>query len=202
MFQQVYFHKAARAAEWMIGAILRRAIELVRDGTPLPSLPPALASVAAGEEPSLGEYLDLDDQALLGAIHTWEDAKDALLADLCKRLRARALFKTIEIFPEPDDSGPGASGKAEARRAAALETARDIARSAGLDSSVYVGLDIAVDTPYGDDESLKVVFQRGRARRPAEVSFLLDRLRNEAITRVRVIFAPELREAMREALIR
>ena len=36
----------------------------------------------------------------------------------------------------------------------------------------------------------------------SEVSFLLDRLRNETITRVRVIFAPELRDAMREALIR
>jgi hypothetical protein len=31
---------------------------------------------------------------------------------------------------------------------------------------------------------------------------LLDRLRNETVTRVRVIFAPELGEAMREALIR
>jgi hypothetical protein len=46
------------------------------------------------------------------------------------------------------------------------------------------------------------MFPKGRARLPSEVSFLLDRLRNETITRVRVIFAPELREAMREALIR
>jgi hypothetical protein len=33
------------------------------------------------------------------------------------------------------------------------------------------------------------------------VSFLLERLRDETITRARVIFAPELRDAMREALI-
>src|SRR4029079_17121690 len=41
MFQQVYFHKSARAAECMIRAILRRAIALVREGTRLPSLPAA-----------------------------------------------------------------------------------------------------------------------------------------------------------------
>ena len=61
---------------------------------------------------------------------------------------------------------------------------------------------MATDTPYADDASLKVMFPRGRARLPSVVSFLLDRLRNETITRTRIIFAPELREAMREALIR
>jgi HD superfamily phosphohydrolase len=205
MFQQVYFHKAARAAEWMIGAILRRAIELVQGGTPLPGLPAALATAATGEQPTLEQYLELDDQVLLGAVHAWENVKDPLLADLCRRLRARALFKTIELFSEPGEpGGSGASGDRapDARHAAALETARDIARSAGLDPNVYVGLDVAVDTPYADDESLKVMFPRGRARRPAEVSFLLARLRDETVTRARVIFAPELREAMREALIR
>jgi HD superfamily phosphohydrolase len=209
MFQQVYFHKASRAAEWMIGAILRRAIELVQDGTPLPALPAALTAAATGEEPSLGQYLELDDQVLLGAIHAWEDAKDPLLADLCRRLRARALFKTVELFPEAggvtQSSGDGPSStrsSSSAAHAAALETARDIARSAGLDPNVYVGLDLAVDTPYADDESLKVMFPKGSSRRPAEVSFLLARLRDETVTRVRVIFAPELRDAMREALIR
>lgn len=205
MFQQVYFHKAARAAEWMIGAILRRAIELVQSDTPLPALPAALAAAATNEEPTLGQYLELDDQVLLGAIHAWEDAKDPLLADLCKRLRARALFKTVELFQEGGglslSQGDGAEHPTAAHTAA-LETARDIARSAGLDPNVYVGLDIAVDTPYADDESLKVLFPKGRPRRPAEVSFLLARLRDETVTRVRIIFAPELRDAMREALIR
>ncbi|APR79410.1 Deoxyguanosinetriphosphate triphosphohydrolase [Minicystis rosea] len=194
MFQQVYFHKSTRSAEWMIGAILRRALALVADGVRLPALPPALATAAAGDAPTLGEYLELDDQVLLVAIHEWENATDPILADLCKRLRARALFKTIELFHErggyvipPDE---------------ALAKAREIAAAAGLDPQVYVGIDTAEDTPYADDASLKVVFPRGRARSPSEVSFLLDRLRNETLTRVRAIFAPELRDAMREALLR
>ncbi len=200
MFQQVYFHKAARAAEWMVGAILRRAIELVQDGTPLPSLPGAFASAASGESPSLGDYLELDDQVLHSAMHAWENAKDPLLSDLCRRMRARALFKAIELF---DDAGmcPGDEEPVAKKHADALEKAREIARQAGLDPHVYVGLDIASDMPYADDDSLNVVFPRGRARSPAEVSFLLARLRGQTVTRVRIIFAPELRTAMREALI-
>lgn len=195
MFQQVYFHKSTRSAEWMIGVILRRALSLVRDGTRLPALPAGLASAAAGDTPSLGEYLELDDQVLLVAIHEWESASDPILADLCKRLRARALFKTIELFHE---RGGGYAIPPEE----ALAAAREIAAAAGLDPAVYVGLDVAEDTPYADDDSLKVVFPKGRARQPSEVSFLLDRLRDETVTRVRVIYAPELEDAMREALIR
>ena len=194
MFQQVYFHKSTRSAEWMIGAILRRALGLVRDGVRLPGMPAALGSSAAGDAPPLGEYLELDDQTLLVAIHAWERASCPILCDLCKRLRARALFKTIELFREPD----GSPGMAPAE---ALARAQEIARAQNLDPEVYVGLDVASDTPYADDASLKVMFPRGRARTPSEVSFLLDRLRNETITRTRIIFAPELREAMREALI-
>lgn len=199
MFQQVYFHKSTRSAEWMIGAILRRAIQLVREGTRLPSLPPAFAAMSAGDMPSLGDYLELDDQVLLCALHEWEGVSDPILSDLCRRLRARSLFKTIELFPDRNHGGEGA-GSPEPTQALAM--AREIARAAGLDPDIYVGLDVASDTPYAEDASLRVVFPRGRSRLPSEVSFLLDRLRNETVTRVRVIFAPTLREAMREALIR
>jgi hypothetical protein len=199
MFQQVYFHKSTRAAEWMIGAILRRAIALVQDGVRLPVFPPAFETAAGGELPSLAEYLELDDGVLLGAIHAWEDAKDPILSDLCKRLRARALFKTVEIF-EAQTAGPGAADSEECRHA--LEAAREISRAAGLDPDVYVGIDVATDTPFGDDDSMMVVYPKGRPRKPSEVSFLLDRLRGETVTRVRILFAPEVRDAVREALIR
>lgn len=212
MFQQVYFHKSTRAAEWMIGAILRRAVDLVRDGARLPALPAAFAAVAAGDTPPLGQYLELDDQVLLYAIHAWEEAPDPILADLCRRVRARALFKSIELITTrgraTSSSGlapaviAGGGDDTAIKPEEALAIARDIASAAGLDPDVYVGLDVADDTPYADDASLMVVFPKGRPRRPAEVSFLLDRLRDEQLTRVRVIFAPELREAMRGALIR
>ncbi|HVK69368.1 MAG TPA: HD domain-containing protein [Polyangium sp.] len=207
MFQQVYFHKATRAAEWMIGAILRRALALVVDGTRLPVLPPAIAAVAAGDVPSLDQYLELDDQVLLGAIHAWEEAKDPTLSDLCQRLRARSLFKTIDLSPEAHGESEGFTGNTfgaldDGAREKALAVARAIATERGLDPDLYVGLDVATDTPYAEDDSLHVVFPSGKPRPPSEVSFLLDRLRNETLTRCRLIFAPELRDAMREAFVR
>ena len=106
MFQEVYLHKAARAAEWMIRTILARAVMVLREGGSLDSVPAAVASVARGEPIALRDYLELDDGVLWGAMHAWEDAGDRPLADLAKRVRARALFKTIELF------GDQASGEA------------------------------------------------------------------------------------------
>src|SRR5690606_17779396 len=110
MFQQVYFHKSTRAAEWMIRVILARAVSLLRDGSAhwlgshtAGSVPAALRAVAAGETPTLGEYLDLDDQNLLETLNGWRHAADPILADVCERLRARNLFKTVELHAEAAD---------------------------------------------------------------------------------------------------
>src|SRR3954468_4924350 len=64
MHQQVYFHKAARAAEWMIRAIFARAAELIRQSVPLPGVPSAIVSIASRRQATLGEYLELDDGVL------------------------------------------------------------------------------------------------------------------------------------------
>jgi HD superfamily phosphohydrolase len=190
MHQQVYFHKAARAAEWMICAVLGRAADLLRDGNKLPGALPALTSIAYHGDAPLGAYLELDDGALFAAMHTWESSSDAVLADLCRRIRGRSLFKTLELY-----------GTDEASRAAALATARDIAQKRGLAPPLYVGLDVASDTPFSDDDDpLTVILPHGVAKKPGDVSFLLGRLRGETVTRVRLIFAPELREAITTAI--
>lgn len=190
MHQQVYFHKAARAAEWMICAILRRAATLLRDGNKLPGTLPALAAIAYQGSAPLGDYLELDDAALFFAMHAWESSSDGILADLCQRIRGRSLFKTLELY-----------GTSDVSRAAALATARDLAQKRGLDPESYVGLDVACDTPFSDDDDpLTVLFPHGVAKKPGDVSFLLGRLRGETVTRVRLIFAPELREAVTAAI--
>lgn len=191
MFQQVYLHKATRAAEWMIRATLARAARLVADGARLPSLPRALEVGARGGEIPLADYLELDDGVLLGAMHAWEGAHDAALADMCRRVRARALFKTLELFGE-HASDPG--------RVRALEIARDVASRRGLDPELYIGLDVATVEPFGDGEPLMVVYAKGPARPLADVSFLLGRLAGQVLSRVRLVFAAELREEITDAL--
>jgi uncharacterized protein len=193
MFQQVYFHKSTRAAEWLIRLILTRALVLLRDGQRLESVPAALVAMATGRMPSLGEYLELDDMSLLESMNHWRRAGDPILRDLAARLRSRTLFKTLELIGE---------AAAPQRRVEALDTVRAIAAEHGLDPDFYTGLDVASDTPYSDDSSLSVIYAgTPRARRPAEVSFVLDRLRDETLTRVRLIFAPELKERVRAALL-
>ncbi|HSQ63963.1 MAG TPA: HD domain-containing protein [Polyangiaceae bacterium] len=191
MFQQVYLHKATRAAEWMIRAILSRAARLIAEGARIEGTPRALELASHGNDLPLGEYLELDDAALTVAMHAWERSKDEPLADLARRIRVRALFKTYELFGENANA---------AGRARALATARDVARSAGLDPEVHVGLDVASDVPFEADKEPLVVYSKGKSRPLSEVSFLLSRLKGETLERVRLVFAPELREAITAAV--
>ncbi|HEV8548004.1 MAG TPA: HD domain-containing protein [Polyangiaceae bacterium] len=192
MFQQVYFHKTERSCEWMLKKILERARALLADGTRLPGTPPALLALARGDDPTLGEYLALDDPSLWVALSTWMGASDPLLADLTQRLHARRLFKTYELFGE----------HAEPRaRIEALDMAREVAARAGFDPEVHVGLDIASTVALDDgDEPLTIVFPDGAVRSLAEVSFLLGRLRGERLERVRLVFVPEIRDELKRAL--
>ncbi|MSP24622.1 MAG: HD domain-containing protein [Myxococcales bacterium] len=191
MFQQVYFHKSTRAAECMIIAILRRALVLLQQGVRLAHTPSAMHALARGEQPPLGEYLDLDDHVLLETIKEWRHAEDPILKDLCQRLHTRTLFKTEELFGE-------AATKTGQERALAL--VREIAQDAGFAPDSYAHLDLATVTPYEEDRSLMVHFGRGPHRCPSEVSFVLDRVKNESLTRVRLVFPGEVRERVQQAL--
>jgi HD superfamily phosphohydrolase len=192
MFQQVYLHKATRSAEWMIRTILERAVAVLRGGGVLDGVPAGVRAVARGEQIALADYLELDDGVLWGAMHAWEGAADRPLADLSRRIRARALFKTLELF------GEHATVEGRAR---ALEIARDVARGQGYEPDAYVGLDVATDEPLGGAAApLMVVYAKGPARPLHEVSFLLGRLAGQVLSRLRLVLAPELREPVTHAL--
>jgi HD superfamily phosphohydrolase len=192
MFQQVYFHKTERSCEWMLTQILGRARELLADGARLAGTPPGLAALARDGKVALGSYLELDDPALWVALATWANGSDPLLADLAQRLQARRLFKTYELFGE--QATP--RGRLEA-----LDIARDVAKKSALAPEIYVGLDVASTVALDDaDDPLTIVFPDGAVRSLAEVSFLLGRLRGERLERVRLVFAPELRDGIKRAL--
>lgn len=193
MFQQVYFHKTERASEWMLARIFERVRELLADGRRLPGTPDAIASLSREGDAPLEQYLRLDDAALWVALESWRHAADPLLADLTRRVYARRLFKTVELFG--DQTEPEA-------RLALLERARHAARESGLAPEVYVGLDAASTIAFDDTgDPLMVMFPRGETRPLSEVSFLLGRLRQQKMERVRLIFAPELREAVERAVL-
>ena len=176
----------------MIRTVLARAATRLMDGDRLEGTPQAIELGAAQEPVPLGAYLELDDDRLFMAMRSWESASDPILSDLAKRVRGRRLFKTFELFGEQ----ASISGREEA-----LATARSIAEKNGLDPDYYVGLDAAVDTPFGAEaEPLMVVFQKGPARPLSDVSFLLARLAGQVLSRIRIVVAPELRDEVTKAL--
>lgn len=188
MFQQVYFHKASRASEWLLGRILERVQQLLIDGTALRGAPHALESLARTHDTTLGSYLELDDALMWTALPMFRSAKDPILADLAARLLSRRLFKAFELFGE--DATPEG-------RQHCLALARSLARSRGLDPDFYVGLDVPHVVTFDDTEDpLTVLFPDGTERKPGDVSFLLGRLREQTLARPRLIFAGELREAL------
>lgn len=192
MFQQVYFHKTERSSEWMLSCLFDRVRERILDGARLPQVPPALRSIARTGDAPLGEYLALDDAVLWVSLSELRKESDPILADLATRFYARNLFKTLELFG--DHATP-------AGRVLALETAREIAAQRGLDPRIYVGLDAPSTVAFdGKDDPLVVLFPGGATRPLEEVSFLLGRLFGQKMERVRLIFAPELREAIQRAL--
>ncbi len=194
MFQQVYFHKTSRASEWMLARVFARVHQLLVDGTRVEPVPEAVSSIALSGDAALGQYLDLDDTRLFTCLSAWRSSTDPILSDLSGRLIERRLFKTYELYGE--QAGPTA-------RLEAHECAREIAEREGYDPDMYVGLDVPADVPFEDShEPLTVVFPDNQQRRPADVSFLLGRLRGQKLMRVRLIFVPELREKLTAALMK
>ena len=176
----------------MLARIFGEVAKMLAEGDRLASTPAAIVSLAQTGDAALCDYLELDDASLWVALSAWRNSKNPVLADLTKRFHARKLFKTYELFDER------ATPEARVR---ALDIARDIAERAGLDPQIYVGLDAASTVAFDDlHDPLTVMFPGRKTRALADVSFLLGRLRGEKMSRIRLIFAPELRDEIIRAL--
>lgn len=196
MYQQVYHHKATRAAECLIRAMFRRLAELIQEGAAPPDTPAAVRAAVLGEPLDVGAYLELDDPMLMSCFASWERADDPILADFAGRLRHRRLPKTIPLPDRVDDHPIWA----EARR-----RAEEVAANRGLRPELSVWLDLPEDAPYeepaGDDpDGLWVTVSHRPLARLGEMSFLLRQLRNQTIVRPRLVFVEELREDIERAV--
>lgn len=192
MYQQVYHHKATRAAEALIRGLFLRLGELVRDGDAPPGTPVAMACAARGEPVTLASYLALDDAELLHSFALWADSGDAALRELARAVVVRRLPKTLPL-PEDPAAAP--------RWQEALDRAREIATQRGLRADLHVFLDVPRDTPYeepADDsaDGLWVLLRHQPVRRLGDVSFLLGQLRNAHALRPRLVFPAEIRDAV------
>jgi HD superfamily phosphohydrolase len=196
MYQQVYHHKATRAAEMLIRGVFLRVAELIREGRPPAQTPSAVIAAVRGMPVTLGDYLCLDDVTLLAAFRTWESDADPILSDLVRRLAARKLPKTLPLPADGD-----ASGKWQA----AFTRARSVAERAGLRPDLSVWLDVpsesAYQEPSGDAAGgLWVSIRHRPMERLSAASFVLGELCNKKIERPRLFFPAEIRADVLAAL--
>lgn len=196
MYQQVYHHKATRAAESLIRAIFTRVAERVRDGSPPRSTPDAMRASVLGQPLTLGSYLELDDAMLMHCLAEWERDDDETLSTLAARLRRRHLPKTV---PLPDEPGSEPIWEEAKRRA------EEIVAKRGMRPDLHVWLDVARDVPYAEDQGdprsgLWVALRHQPLRRLGDISFPLQKLKNQPIVRARLCFPREVRDEVVSAL--
>lgn len=107
---QVYFHKATRCVEQMIGKMLRGIARLApgsradRKKTGLPDDHPLLRFFGKAGE-SVENYLALDDALIFGSLEALSKADDPDISDMASRLRERRLYKTLDIAEFGADQG-------------------------------------------------------------------------------------------------
>jgi len=107
---QVYFHKATRCVEAMIGKMLRRIAELASGSkadckqTGLPDGHPLLRFFGKVGE-TVDNYLALDDSLIFGSLEALSNATDPVISDMATRLRSRSLYKTLDIAEFGTDQG-------------------------------------------------------------------------------------------------
>jgi hypothetical protein len=137
MFRQVYFHRTLRSAEAVLLGILRRAVELVREGKLQFVLPGSVMErILTGKELTTADYLSLDDHDVMFYIKQWAHEEDPILGDLSQRFVQRRLFKALDV--ELPDS----------ERANFIAAAREQVAALGFEPNYYLIEDRAADIPY------------------------------------------------------
>lgn len=137
MFRQVYFHRTLRAAECVLRSLIKRAIDLVRNGERVFGAEgTAFDSVLAGRPLTLAEHFSLDDSDVLFHIKQWAKSGDPILSDLSTRFLDRRLFKILDLdMPEE-------------KRPEFIENARRAVTESGFNAAYYFAEDSAADEPY------------------------------------------------------
>src|SRR5258705_11835345 len=104
MYRNVYFHKVVRSAEGMVKLALQRARRLaIQERLSWPPREHVVHKALFGQTLSPHEFNDLDDISIMHCFKIWADGDDATLANLCRGLLFRRLFKVIDLSDVESD---------------------------------------------------------------------------------------------------
>lgn len=202
MYWQVYFHPTTRGVERLLKALWDRAKELALDGDlPLEGVSRPLCEIlrAGGTEPSIGQYLELDNHDIYMALKAWVSCPDRILSDLARRLLRRDLLKPIDVT------------EAREELLTHLDAIRAIVAKAHYDPKYYALLDAPSNVPYdyyyvgpeanSDKQPIYVLQRNGRLAEISSRSEGIRALAGRRETKFRIYVPAECREQV-EALFR
>jgi HD superfamily phosphohydrolase len=191
MYRHVYFHKVVRSAEGMVKLALQRAKRLaVQRRLEWPRMIDAAHKALLGQQMSMGEFIELDDVAILHCFKLWAHGDDPTLAMLCRGLLMRRVYKTIDLsrFDDPKDA-----------RSAITALERHIAENGGevgyemfFDQAAGSGYEIIEGD--GPDNEILVRGDDGKLMPFGEVSPLSRVLSRQLVFR-RLHVAPQWRDS-------
>lgn len=199
MYQNVYLHKTTRGFEKMLEAMWQRARWLHDSGNDV-MLVPAIRDFWGAADPSVQQYLRIEEFTVLQQIQTWVDHGDKSLSDLARRFLARKRFSMIE--PPPPKKGLMSSYDEWEQAILNL-----VKQHADYDPPEMYCLIDRVKAKYNqpyfpeketDEQSVKNSIRLLIDGKPVEISSLLDRLKpltQEPTMRVRYYVPKELYEA-------
>ncbi len=176
MYWQVYLHKTVLGSEMLLVNILKRAKEICRNGGKLfatPSLAYFLQQDLTEQDflndpGHLDRYCDLDDADVTSAIKVWQLHDDRVLAELCKMLVLRRLYKVSFV-----------TDRVEEQLAEKREKVRRQRGFAENEMKYFVFAGKTSNNTYNiKDELIKIAMKNGEVRNITEIE---DTLVNQTI---------------------
>ncbi|MED5052302.1 HD domain-containing protein [Anoxybacillus rupiensis] len=182
MYWQVYFHPVTRSAEVILTKILHRAKTLHEEGYMFRTHPHHFYSLFTGQV-TLHDYLKLDEAVILYYFQQWQDEKDEILRDLCRRFVHRRLFKYVEFSPTNEQMKK-------------LMELTALFKKAGIDPDYYLVVDSSSDLPYdfyrpgeeGERLPIYLLMPNGELRELSRESVLVDAISGKRRTDHKLYF--------------
>ncbi|WP_374719289.1 HD domain-containing protein [Parageobacillus toebii] len=182
MYWQVYFHPVTRSAEVILTKILHRAKKLHEEGYNFQTKPVHFYSLFTGKV-DLQDYLKLDEAVILFYFQQWQDERDAILSDLCRRFVNRHLFKYVEFNPTNEQMTK-------------LIELTSLFKKAGIDPEYYLVVDSSSDLPYdfyrpgeeGERLPIYLLMPNGELRELSRESVLVDAISGKRRTDHKLYF--------------
>jgi uncharacterized protein len=182
MYWQVYFHPVTRSAEVILTKILHRAKQLHKDQYSFQIKPKHFYSLFE-EKVTLQDYLKLDEAIMLFYFQEWQEEKDPILSDLCRRFINRNLFKYVEFYPTNEQMKK-------------LMELRELFKQAEIDPEYYLVVDSSSDLPYdfyrpGEEEErlpIHLLMPNGELQELSRLSEIVDAISGKRRTDHKLYF--------------